>query len=439
MKLAWYTPYSRRSAIALFSKEVVSSLLELGHEVTIIRSEAAHSDSMKTSRERVCEVITAESIDSNVTDYLGGFDCVLYNIGNHLGNHYYCLPHQAQMPGITVLHDYILHNLLIEWLQQHNNESYLDKLNAEAGKDAVQSYQAASDDLSRKWFMSQCADFPVLRFAMKSTLGVVTHAKFYASMCSSRLQCPVTTIPLAFCVANERKLELPKFKHLPMRLITIGDANVNKRFESVIQAIGESKDLSSTWQYRIVGGISKSYEELLTKLALGGRYPVDLVILGKVDDSALHQELENSHAIACLRYPIIEGASASAIVSLASARPTLVSGGGCYGEIPDECIYRVRHSHEFGDIQKQLAAISSDYGRAIAKAQAARSWSVERHSGRQYVKSLLPFIDKVAKASPCLQLADTVSTYLSNWKVSPQLPLIDRIDAESTALFGELF
>jgi len=437
MKLAWYTPYSSQSAIGLFSREVVASLLQLGHQVTIVRSESLNSEWSRTSRECICEVITAESIDKKVREYLRDFDAVIFNIGNHLTNHYYCLGHQTLVPGITLLHDYILHNLLIEWLNEQGSQTYVDVLRSEAGDEAVRHYQAASDDLSRKWFMSRAAEFPVLRFAMAQTHGVVAHADFYASLCEARLHCPVTTIPLAFGFATEAELTPPRPGNR-LNLVTIGDVNVNKRCESVIQAISSSQELSSTWQYRIVGNFSKSYGELLMKLARTGEHPVDLVLLGKVDDATLHRELRDSHAIACLRQPTIEGASASVIVSLVSARPTLVSDSGCYAEIPDDIIYRVRRYSELGDIAMHLNAIRGNFDQACAKGLSARSWATQRHSGMQYAKSLLPFIERVLDVGPSLELADTISSHLSAWHCGPDLAFIDRIQLESTKIFGDM-
>ncbi|AMV31365.1 Glycosyl transferases group 1 [Pirellula sp. SH-Sr6A] len=438
MKLAWYTPYSQRSAIGLFSKEVVTALLELGHDVTIVRSESADSAAWKTSRDAICEIISAASINPNVDDYLSRFDCVLYNVGNHYQNHSYCLSHQEKVPGITLLHDYILHNLLIEWLTQSRSHSYLDALMTESGREAVTCYKDASDDLENKWFMSRAADHPVLRFAMQSTLGVVTHAEFYSAVCRSQLQCPVKSIPLAYCCTYEKQIALPQPPDSRFVLLTIGDVNANKRCEAVITALSESGDLSSRWQYRIVGNVSKAQEEKLLKLARNGKYPVDVILLGKVDDTTLQHEIKNSHAIACLRFPIIEGASASVIVSLASARPTLVSDGGSFAEIPEKLVYRVRQHTENADIQRQLTNIAMDYRSAVTRSLNARNWATQRHSGMQYAKSLIPFIAEVINSSPILKLVDSAATHLANWHCSPDIPTVYQVEAETTCLFGNV-
>lgn len=438
MRLAWYTPYSQRSAIGLFSKEVVSSLIELGHEVTIVRSESPCSDWSKTSREEICEVITAESIDSNVVEYLHRFDCVLYNVGNHFQNHYYCLSHQQKVPGITILHDYLLHNLLVEWLAHQDGQTYIDVLMSEAGAEAVKCYHEASINIESNWFMSRSVDFPVMKFAMQNTFGVITHAQFYSAICRSMLHCPVKSIPLAYCCRNEQLLESPEPTKPKLSLLTIGDVNCNKRCESVIRALGGSRDLSSRWEYRIVGNISQSKREKLVAAAISCPYPVNLVILGKVDDESLQQELQNANAIACLRQPNIEGASASVIVSLASARPTLVSDGGCFAEIPQQLIYRIASENEIGDIRTQLQQIASDYSSATQRALRAREWAIERHSGEKYAKSLLPFVSHVLDGAPVLQLTDTVARYLATWNCHADNPAIPLIDSEIKKLFGEL-
>lgn len=439
MRLAWYTPYSQFSAIGAFSREIIVALQKMGHEIVLIRCEMQQSEVAKTQATTVCEIVHASSIESDLENYLHGFDMVIYNVGNHLPNHFYALEHQVRVPGITILHDYILHNLLAEWACCPGKNTYRDVLYAEAGEEAIAEYdEALRGDVQRDWYMSKATRHPVLRFAVQGTLGIVTHANFYRFVADYLVHCPVATIPLAYPCEFESNLSKPTKKHQKLRLITIGDVNVNKLCEPVITSIGSCASLSSTWQYRIVGKVTRSYEKHLRQLAQSCDYPVDLAILGKVEASVLEAELEKANAISCLRFPIIEGASASVVLSLASGRPTLVSDGGSFAEIPDELVYRVRIPREVNMVREHLTAIATDYDAAVRRAGASRSWAVARHSGKNYAEMLLPFIELVHGERPILELSDEIGECLKSWECPADSPTIDRVDRAIETLFSNL-
>jgi len=436
MKLAWYTPYSKYSAIGAFSREVITALLANGHQVTAIRSEKPNSRVSKTDATRVCSLENAHSFDARAEEYLSGFDLVIYNLGNHFANHYYAIEHQRRVPGVTILHDYMLHHLLYEWCCEDPSRSYCQVLSEEAGDAALAAYQAAaSKDIQKDWFMSAATKHPVLKFAAANTLGVVTHADFYQESTARLLNCPVTTIPLAYPQSIERNFPSPTIPDSKLQLLTIGDVNLNKRCESIIHALGSHPWLASKWQYRIAGGVSKSYAEHLKQIAKAGASPVDLELLGSIDDKTLAREMNNSNAIACLRFPIIEGASASIISSLASGRPTLVSCGGCYDEIPDALVMRVPIETETATIQKHLEFITKNYAKSVESAEKAKEWVVNRHSGGHYAKAFDEFLQASMPELFLAAFSDQIAECLTQWNWTSEGPVINSVEMEMNTLF----
>ncbi|MEQ1828682.1 MAG: hypothetical protein ABL921_22155 [Pirellula sp.] len=436
MKIAWYTPYSTYSAIGAFSREVIRSLHQMDHEVITVRCESPNSSLLKSEAVAVGRLMRAIDIDQHVEEFLEGFDAVVYNIGNHLHNHHFAIEHQKRVPGVTILHDFLLHHLLSEQCSQSNGPSYEEILVEEAGLDAVNAFrEAALGSIQTDWYMSKASEFPVLRFAIAKTLGVVTHADFYRESTRRILNCPITTIPLAYPQQMEASLELPKKTMGRMRLLTIGDVNTNKRCESIIRAIGGSSELAANWEYRIAGSITKNFRDHLHHLAKSVPFPVELCSLGKVDDQTLKAEVESTHAISCLRHPIIEGASASVIVALSSGRPTLVSDGGCYAEIPNTLVFRVTVAKEIEDIGKRLSEIFNNYNAAIQISTAARSWSLHRHSGGAYARELVPFLESIIRVRPLIHLSDKVGRCLADWDCPSNAAVVDRM----VGIIAELF
>ncbi len=436
MKVAWYTPYSKYSAIGAFSREVIPALQANGHQVTAVRSEKPNSLVSKTEAVHVCPVEYAHSFDVHVEDHLAKFDLVIYNLGNHFANHYYAIKHQMRVPGVTILHDYMLHHLLYEWCSEDDTRSYHQVLSEEAGEIALVDFQeAAEKDIQKDWYMSAATKHPVLRFAAANTLGVITHANFYKESTQSQLHCPVTTIPLAYPQSIERELPSPTMPSGKLRLLTVGDVNINKRCESVIKALASHPSLASRWQYRIAGGITKSYAEYLSQLAKAGVAQVDLKLLGPVDDSTLTGEMKNSNAIACLRYPIIEGASASIISSLASGRPAMVSSGGCYDEIPENLIFRVPIETEIESIQQHLAFVADNYVQTVSRAKKAMKWVADRHSGAHYAAALDEFLHASIPEFYLANFSDQIAQCLSHWNWTGDSPVIKNVGKVVSDLF----
>jgi hypothetical protein len=435
MKLAWYTPYSKWSAIGAFSREVIEALTESGHEVTLVRSECRESYSSKDEMPSNWETLWAGDIDRNLESWSKNFDFVIYNLGNHLGNHHFAVEHQWRVPGITVLHDYLLHNLLYDWA--HRSEvSYVDILENEASEAAVVAYtEAAKSDVLRDWFMSRAVDFPILKFFVSNSQGIVTHGDFYRSIADEAAHCPTSTIPLAYPFERELALPEPVSPDGRFRLLTIGDVNMNKRCESVIQALGSNETLSRQWEYRIVGNCTKAYQLQLQRKAAQCRFPVSLVMMGRLEESALHAELSACQAVSCLRHPVIEGASASVIVGLAGGRPLLISPGGCYSEIPESLIHRVSLENEIGDISNHLENIAGDFVAARRRSIAARQWVASRHSGRCYADRLLEFLIEVRNEACVMRVVDRIGDCLASWQCPSDAHAVERIQRIVRELF----
>jgi hypothetical protein len=330
----------------------------------------------------------------------------------------------------------MLHHLLAEWCAEDESRNYLDVLLEEAGEEAIEAFHLASKhDIQKDWYMSKAAEYPVLRFAIASTLGVVTHADFYRESTRKLLHCPVTTIPLAYPHKTESKLDSPVRSKGKLTLLTIGDVNINKRCESIIEAIGSSPEIASRWRYRIAGKVTKTYGAHLMRLANQGAATVELDLLGAVDDNQLEAEMASANAISCLRFPIIEGASASVVSSLASGRPTLVSKGGCYDEIPETMAYRVPIDAELDSIRSHLNHISENYEVAVQQADKARAWIKNRHSGSHYADSFCAFLEASFDEFPLIALSDQIASSLSQWNWTSDSPVVNQLDGVINHLF----
>lgn len=441
MKIAWYTPFSIDSAIGHYSQLVVAALRRIDVEVDIVRSE--ERTSAVRSRQPICKqekTIWAADFGRSIKQNLAGYDLVVYNVGDYFDYHAHCINHQQVVPGLSILHDFSLHSALNHYCHETapHNGTYRDQLDAEVGESATQAYDHfLADEDEHDWWQNASSRFPVYRWALRQTLGVVTHAEFYRDVVSERLGCPVTTIPLAYdsplgtvqsptLAADDRFI-----------LLTVGSVNANKRYRSVIEAIGSSPQLRERVQYRIVGDVNESGRQQIEAAVRAQAGPVDVAVLGRVQREQLEAELHGAHAISCLRFPALEGASASVIEAMLSSRPVLVSRTGCYREIPSQFVYPITPQNEVAELTTALESIVGDYPTAIARGKSARDWTLSRHSADAYADQLLRFVPEILYNQPVIAVADRVAEQLKRWQPSVvDDVLMERMDRAMTDLFG---
>src|SRR5882757_5557423 len=102
MKIAWFSPFSRKSAIARFSEGVVSELAKLA-EVDLCCFDTGESREMSGLIRRFD---SAAEIDDRT---LSCYDLVIYNFGNYLPYHREIYLTSQRWPGLCILHDFVMH------------------------------------------------------------------------------------------------------------------------------------------------------------------------------------------------------------------------------------------------------------------------------------------------------------------------------------------
>jgi glycosyltransferase involved in cell wall biosynthesis len=137
-----------------------------------------------------------------------------------------------------------------------------------------------------------------------------------------------------------------------LSLLTFGNINTNKCADRVISAIGLQPELKKSVDYRLVGSIEPSMRESLSNLARN--VGVNLAIVGAVDDAELHRELLAADCVSCLRNPVLEGASASAIEAMLHGCTVMVSDAGFYRGLPDDTVKKVPEETTAASISEAL-------------------------------------------------------------------------------------
>ncbi|CAH2809433.1 MAG: hypothetical protein CBARDCOR_6696 [uncultured Caballeronia sp.] len=89
---------------------------------------------------------------------------------------------------------------------------------------------------------------------------------------------------------------------------------------------------------------------------------VNLLISGEIDDETLAHAVAvaAADAMSCLRWPSLEGGSASVIESMLYRKPKMVTDTGFYAEIPNGCVMKIAHGDEVANIRSALEQLCSE-------------------------------------------------------------------------------
>jgi glycosyltransferase involved in cell wall biosynthesis len=408
VKLVIFTPVNKQSAIARMAALVIRSLVAAQHEVAVVRTEI--EPLLRADTNSFAVSISCWNDTSAVTSVLEGADLVVYNIGNSFSFHDGCLTWLQKYPGLVCLHDFYLGHLFSEATHMRRTEAEAI-LRSWYGAEAVASFFDAGNDtnfVERTW-----KRFPMTEWVCSMALGVVTHSHWGCERVLNACPGPVRVVPLPYDAPPRLGVRDNERDPYTFRLLGVGHVNPNKRIESVIRAIGSSQALKQRVTYRLVGSISPDI--VISLSALANDLGVRLVISGEVDNEALAAAFGESDAVACLRWPCLEAASASTIESMLYGKPVIVTDQGFYSELPDDCVIKIAPDREAQELKAALELLACDHELGQAIGSRAEEWATRTFSADDYASQLVDIATDVAKAAPVINAITTMADWLHRW------------------------
>jgi glycosyltransferase involved in cell wall biosynthesis len=430
MKIAWVTPFNEESAIGRFSRLVVMSLHDLGHEVTVIRSES--TDLLRTVHYPVSLEVLPWTALRDCPQRAQGYDIFVHNIGNYYPFHAGNLGLLDLFGGAVIFHDFYLLGLFHGWRPLAGQAEARFVLETLYGQGAAEEIDTS---LTRPDYLSYTAQrFPMTEWLARSADGAIAHSGFYLDRLSAACAGPVTVIPLAYDSLGQFTPADEKTPSQLLTVLTFGNINPNKRVTSVIKAIGGSDLLRDRIDYKIVGLIDDGTRQALQALAaeVGLSH---LTITGQVSDSTLHEYLDRADIICCLRWPALEGASASAIESMFTGRPVLVTDVGFYSELPDDTVFKVRLEQEGEDVTRHLELLVESPDIGVATGRRAAAYAARVFTADSYAASLVPFLAEVIESKPLVEVSRRIGRTLGALGFRPSDPALDSIAGTMKDLF----
>lgn len=414
MKFLFFTPTLRRSAIGRMATYVVRDLIAQGHQVVVIQSEATKFR-FEERHGFNTKVIAWQDLKENDV-ILDSIDQIVFQVGNNYDFHEGCLHWMSKLPGIVSLHDFYLGHLFTGWAKNRRAEAD-EILRFWYGKGVANAF-----------FQQAClATFiedtlhtaPMTEWICSQATGVIIHSNWGSDRVLASCPGPVHVVPLAYeitppTMTNEETVT----KNSALQLLTIGNINPNKRIASVIKAIGASERLKAGIVYRLVGSIQPSIKEELFTLAKHSG--VDLKIDGEVDDTSLTVALAECDVLCCLRWPVLESASASAIEGMLFGKAVLCTNAGFYSEIPENCVVKVSIEQEIPELTARLEDLLVDPLLKIDLGERAQAWASNTFVPTQYATSLVDISMLGLEALPFITACRSFSTTLKQWSTGSE-------------------
>jgi hypothetical protein len=414
LRIGWASPWNARSAIAQSASEVAFELYRRGHAVTVLRTEVGEP---LTLPPRPAPGAVYTLADYSPDHLRGLFDVIVAHIGDHYGFHG-VLPSRLQdVDMVGIFHDAFIADLAIGWLAG-NGAAIRDLLRQTYGEDtwpAGTPFHSDLRDAARRRSM--------LEWLARQTVAAVAHAEHYAGRLRESCPGPVAVIPLAFTVPE---LPPPPAPWSRLQIGVVGHANANKRIDQLILAVAASPALRSWCRIRVIGEATSEERERLTRLAHMAQVTPPGFTGGVTDEDLLWQ-LRDVDVISCLRNPVLEGASASMVLAMSSARPTLVTCHGSYADLPADTVLACSPEYEARDVMRHLEKILRDPYHAAAMGQRARTLALQRHAPSSYVDALMPLLEEVVARQPGRSARRHLANTLACFGLPPDDPAIKRV------------
>jgi glycosyltransferase involved in cell wall biosynthesis len=341
---------------------------------------------------RLARVVTPDSVPPVEVD--------VYEIGNSPA-HGYVYRAAIVRPGVTVLHEWGLHDLVLhETAGCGDPVAYLREMRRGHGE--------AGAFVARQVLRGLGGDTLPSRFALndrllESSLAVVATTRFTAQRAARRLPGrPVIHLPLhvlAPPTASDDRVAARRVLGLPADALVVtapGLATRAKRLDVAIRAVARVRPEHPSIRLVVAG----PREEALPLEEWGAAAGLSdaLVVTGRLSMADFERHLAAADLVLALRFPTRGEMSAALLRALAAGRPTLVTAGTpATQEFPEGVVIPVDPgAREEAELAGWIGALADRPALAGAIGRSAAEFVRDRHDASTLAAGLVHFLAGVA-------------------------------------------
>lgn len=341
-----------------------------------------------------------------------GYDLRLYHLGNNHRFHGAILEALVELPGVVVLHEYVLHHMVREMtLVAGDPDGYVEAMRM--------AYGAAGESSARRAVGTGVPldpfAWPLFEPAVDAALGVIVHSETARRrVLASRPAARVAVVPMAVATAadpeGERRAARRRLGIAEEDLLvgTFGFQTAAKRLDVLLAAFARLRAEHSAGDCRVGGGVPRlavvgavdgafaGAIDLAGRLASGLAEAVTVVgHVAELDDFL--DWMRAADVAVNLRHPTGGETSATVIRLMGLGKPLVVTDAGAFAEIPDGCAAKVPADEREEDVlSAYLAALAADPGLRRALGGAARRHIAAHHTFAASSRAYADFLATVA-------------------------------------------
>ncbi|MBK5260482.1 MAG: glycosyltransferase family 4 protein [Thermoanaerobaculia bacterium] len=325
-----------------------------------------------------------------------GADRYIYQLGNN-PHHEFVYEAAMMTPGVIVLHDVVLHHLIVEMtLARGDVDGYIDSLRASHGEAGAAWARGRAAGLH-----SEMGNFLLpasVEIARRST-AVIVHNEWAANVLRSfGVATPIHVVPhpyLPEAVVHDRDAVRRRLGIAPQARVVglFGFLTSAKRGEIVIEAFRIARKRDPNLVLLIVGEAAPDID--ISKIAGPG-----VITTGYVDDREFGAYYAAADRLVNLRYPSAGETSGTLIRAFGAGKPVAVSDYAQFAEYPDTCVVKIPFGE--GEVETLASFFTRELDeRSIAAAQ--RDWLAKNATIEQTVAGYVSAVILSREDAPAAQ------------------------------------
>ena len=259
-------------------------------------------------------------------------DVRLYHIGNDAEAHGWIVEALRRQPGVVVLHDFVLHHLVVGLTFARGDAAgYLAAMEREGGLvGRLLAYAVLDNKLPPLW-ETRPEDFPLAGEVLDHATALIAHSHYVERRArEAGYRGPIVRIPHPAWPVPQ--LEPARVDGDPL-YGCFGHLNESKRIEELLSAFARVRERREGARLLLVGALAVR----LSRLEL----PEGVIRRDYVPEGELWSLMAACDAIVSLRSPTMGETSGSAIRALSLGKPLVVSDVGWFAELPAEAVLKV--------------------------------------------------------------------------------------------------
>lgn len=374
-KLAYISPLPpEHTGIADYSAELLPELAQY-YDIDVIVDQQTVSDVWVSASLPIRDI---KWFRENSEKY----DRVIYHLGNS-PFHQYMFPHLKDIPGVIVLHDFFLSNLL-EYLEVEGMISYIWKNSLYSSH----GYKALKDLHRTDGTSNVIYDYPCNLSVLQNAQGVLAHSKtsflmakyWYGEYGRNQLKLIPPLAPIVSKIGRAKarlELGLPEHSFVVCSFGMLGPTKLNNRLlDAYLDSnLARQKNCKLIFIGESPGG---EYEERLLRKKYSKKLSCHISITGRVDAATYRYYLEAADIGVQLRTQSRGEMSKAVLDCLSYGLPTIINAHGSMDDFPGDAVWKIPDKFHAGQLIEALEELWRDKQRRELLSDQARKY-IEKH------------------------------------------------------------